>query len=282
MNPPDLPSFLGWQNESSSRGGREGKKHVDMLRQEARPSLHSAAVLASNAAFFVLAWRVHRFAQARVAAAAAKRGRAVSPGRLPLLLFEPVAFATAGLVSVLFHACDENIICSAASSSDARVPETAHFADIAATFYGVIVACVWVAGSESPAVRESLRTLLLFLSLPLIYFDRFSIGVNIALWVLPPAVCIGVLLWHGRVPRLERRWVLRGILLLVAGVGCFLAANLAGTQAARDRARWIPDTPFYWFFHSCWHILSCEATFSIMHAAPESWRVVDATSSRSP
>eukprot|EP01062_Namystynia_karyoxenos_P063278 TRINITY_DN5608_c0_g1_i1.p1 TRINITY_DN5608_c0_g1~~TRINITY_DN5608_c0_g1_i1.p1 ORF type:complete len:219 (+),score=59.12 TRINITY_DN5608_c0_g1_i1:70-726(+) len=216
---------------------------MDLLAQRGRPSWHSGALLASNAAF------------AAGACAALRSGH----------VLEGAALAAVAAVSTLYHLCDENVTCVGGLDILGW-----HAVDVWVTFAVVnAVFAVTLLRVRRRGRRRLLRAAQLALVTAGIGYDRFNPLVSAGLYA---AAVVPVLARAG-----ARRVALRqGMLLLAAAAGCFISANAApgpGGERLRSGPEGVafphlPETTLYWLWHSLWHLAVVAAALALLRTAP--------------
>eukprot|EP01062_Namystynia_karyoxenos_P063279 TRINITY_DN5608_c0_g1_i2.p1 TRINITY_DN5608_c0_g1~~TRINITY_DN5608_c0_g1_i2.p1 ORF type:complete len:230 (+),score=42.54 TRINITY_DN5608_c0_g1_i2:70-759(+) len=227
---------------------------MDLLAQRGRPSWHSGALLASNAAFaagacaalrsgHVLRRECHRGRSAAACPAPAAVRSAVRVERKYLQL----TLCVGGLDILGWHAVDVWVT----------------FAVVNAVF------AVTLLRVRRRGRRRLLRAAQLALVTAGIGYDRFNPLVSAGLYA---AAVVPVLARAG-----ARRVALRqGMLLLAAAAGCFISANAApgpGGERLRSGPEGVafphlPETTLYWLWHSLWHLAVVAAALALLRTAP--------------
>ena len=220
-----------------------------LLHQQARPSLHSYAMLLSHLSFFIPIVTCYRRS----------------------LLLETISLATAFFISTLYHACDEGLHCAGNLNLHAW-----HFVDVWATF---LIVC-FVLGvyflQLPPRWAGALRVIYFIVITGAVSYDRFLFPLMASLFVTP-LVLLLVRYGHtnGRVAfamNFEAKPFAIGITLFGLALVVFVIAGeeVAGARKLHDLSKPkpsdVPDTTLYWAYHSLWHVLCMVSTHFIMSA----------------
>ncbi len=151
---------------------------------------------------------------------------------------------------------------------------TWHLLDIFITFFGVSLLSVYVLDirpSEGGRALESrLLAALSVITGSLVYYDRFSVAINGVLWALPIGLLIVRFNFHPPPPPRHSAFSLhltRAFVYLGLGLICFVCANFV-FEYPKPRAATVPDTRYYWAFHSVWHIFSSLSVYSLLQTTP--------------
>jgi hypothetical protein len=226
---------------------------AESLHQHVRPSPHSLAVLASHLAFaktIHIAWKSHR-------------------------VVESLSLALSCLISLHYHLCDENLWCP--YGFDVYFW---HAMDVWSTFFlicfvfGVMVldlkkkkhqfilrVAYFIAVTASVAIDRS--SMLLFGSL------LGSVGLLVVVRLLSECGWFRARSSTKDSPSKSLSDLALGVGAFTVALGCFMVANTPVIGYVRyDRSKPkpmdVPDTSVYWFFHSCWHLISSLSAYLIL------------------
>lgn len=136
-----------------------------------------------------------------------------------------------------------------------------HFLDVYYTFHTIMTLTFFICEIGDHQMRFILTNIYCTLSAALIHKYRFTVEANMILWLLPVIFFLYNVVFKKNYVKYHIKTLIKITVLLILSVLFFILGNYTGFNQDEGEIRelrspTVPDTDFYWLFHSLWHIFS--------------------------